>query len=368
MLRAAGLYGHIRNNNIKSALLLAGFVVLVGLVWMAVTLVWTVLADKFLSIGIRLETNHNPTETEVAGLMFQHWLERTMRYGFVPLFAVAGWFAYAYAARGRLIRRATGAHPISRQLEWRLYNLVETLSITAGMTMPRVEIIETQALNAYASGLGPDDATVAVTRGLLDTLNDDELEAVLAHEITHIRNRDVRLMVIATIFVGVLAYVGEMMRRQTSNGAIGRSVGGGDFVVVAVATMVAMLAGLFGVLTRLALSRSREYLADAGSAELTKNPEALISALRWIEGRAAIEGLPPSMEAMMISARIDGLFATHPATDDRIAALQNYAGARAGASRALAPGREAVRAPAGAVLSPVPAAPGERTFGKRKPR
>ncbi len=367
-MRAVGLYGHIRNNNIKSVLLLAGFVVLVALVWMAVTLVWTVLADKFLSIGIRLETNHNPTETEIAGLMFEHWLERTLRYAFVPFLAVVGWFAYAYAAHGRLIRRATGARSISRQLEGRLYNLVENLSIAAGMTMPRVEIIETPALNAYASGLGPTDATVAVTRGLLDTLNDQELEAVLAHEITHIRNRDVRLMVIATIFVGVLSYFGGMMRRQTSNGAIGRSVGGTDIIVVAVAAVVAILAGLFGVLTRFALSRSREYLADAGSAELTKNPEALISALRRIEGHSAIAGLPPSMEAMMISARIDGLFATHPSTEDRIAALQNYAGARPVAPRATTPARERVYAPIGATLSPAAATSGERTFGKRKPR
>jgi heat shock protein HtpX len=369
MLPAKGLYGHIRNNNIKSALLLFGFVVLVGVLWMALTLVWAVLADKFQAIIIRLDMHHDPSQTELLALTMDHWLHRALAYAFVPVLAVAGWFMYAYVAHRDLIRQATGAQAVSRMLDPRLYNLVENLTIQRGLPMPRLEVIETPALNAYAAGLTPKGSTVAVTRGLIDTLNDAELEAVLAHEITHIRNRDVRLMVIATIFVGVLSYASQMMRRQTSlGGALGRSVAGTDLVVVAVAAGMAVMAGFFGVLTHFALSRSREYLADAGSVELTKDPDALIAALRRIEGHDQIEGLPPLMEAMMISSRLDGLFATHPSTEDRVAALQKFAGGRRDSVPLDTRRREPARAATGRGLVQEVLAPGAPAFGKRKPR
>ena len=117
-----------------------------------------------------------------------------------------------------MIRAGTGARPAVRRLEWELYNTVENLAIAAGMPMPAVEIIETDALNAYASGLGTIDASIAVTRGLLDTLTKDELEAVLAHELTHIRNRDVRLMMVAIIFVGT------PLARRSWDGPFGAAV------------------------------------------------------------------------------------------------------------------------------------------------
>lgn len=365
MAPATGLYGHIRSNNIKSALLLIGFVVLVGVLWMAGTLVWAVLADKFQGIIIRIETFRDPSETELIALTLDHWLERALKYAFVPLIAVAGWFVFAFVSHRNLIFNATGAHGVSRMLEPKLYNLVENLAIMVGLPSPKIEIIETPALNAYAAGLRPEDSTVAVTRGLLDTLNDEELEAVLAHEITHIRNRDVRLMVIATIFVGILSYASQMMRRQTSaNGAIGRSVAGVELIVVAVAAAITVIAGLFGFLTHFALSRSREFLADAGAAELTKNPDALISALQRIRDNDKVEGLPPIMEAMMISSRLDGLFATHPSVEDRITALQRFAGGRRVAARA--PARQAAPAAIAHDLNQAALPLGARTFGKRR--
>jgi len=366
MLPATGLYGHIRNNNIKSALLLFGFVVLVGVLWMAGTLVWAVLADKFQGIIIRLETFRDPSEAELVALTLDHWLERAAKYAFVPVIAVAGWFGFAFVAHRNLIRNATGAHGVSRMLEPKLYNLIENLTIQVGLPMPKVEIIESPAFNAYATGLAPGDSTVAVTRGLLETLNDDELEAVLAHEITHIRNRDVRLMVIARIFVGILSYASQMMRRQTSaNGAIGRSVAGAEVTIVIVAAVLTAIAGLFGLLTHFALSRSRELLADAGAVELTKNPDALIAALRRIQENDKIEGLPPLMQAMMISSRLEGLFATHPSVEDRVAALQRYAGGRRAVVRN--PMRKPETASVAVGLAPA-LAPGARVFGKRKPR
>jgi heat shock protein HtpX len=191
--------------------------------------------------------------------------------------------------------------------------------------------METEALNAYAAGLTPSTATVAVTRGLLDRLADDELEAVLAHEMTHIRNYDVRVMVVASIFVGVLGFVSALLwRHATDCRGLARAGNGAGIIAVIVAVAVAAIASFFGTLTRLAISRSREYMADAGAVELTKNPDAMIRALQRIASDDEIADLPEEMQAMMISSRFDGLFSTHPATEDRIAALEAYAGGRRG--------------------------------------
>ena len=246
------------------------------------------------------------------------------------------------------------------------------------MPMPRVEIMEIPALNAYASGLSPKSASIAVTRGLIEALNDDELEAVLAHELTHVRNRDVRLMVVATIFVGMLSVISYMMLNGAAK-TVGRAsnAGGVGAVVIVAAVVIAAIAGFFGVLTRFAISRSREYMADAGSAELTKNPEALIAALRKISGHDEIEGLPPSMQAMMISASVEGLFATHPTVEARIDALERYAGALPAQAPRREPRARPQSAPQpsapsfgrrGAVAAAAAAAPQQRTFGRREQR
>ena len=364
MLSAAGLYGHIRNNNIKSALLLAGFVVQVGVLWLGVTLAPAAFGSRLLAIRLTVDMGHEPTQAEIYAAVLQQWMIVACDYAYLPVTAIVLWFAYAYISHRQLIRAATGAQPISRVAEFRLYNLVENLTISRGLPMPQVEIIETNALNAYAAGLDPDSATIAVTRGLLYTLSDAELEAVLAHEITHIRNYDVRLMLVATIFAGALAYGGEMMRRQVSHkSALGRVALLGDFMILIVAVVMASVAGASGIMSRFALSRSREYLADAGAVELTKDPEALISALQRIAGHDEIEGLPVTMRAMMISSQIDGLFATHPSTESRIAVLKTFAYERNGSpQRVEKPVREErpVR-PATEAVQPV----GPRPFGKR---
>ena len=201
---------------------------------------------------------------------------------------------------------------------------------------------------------------VAVTSGLVQTLSDDELEAVLAHELTHIRNRDTQLMVIAVIFAGIFAFFGDLLIRgwdfpygwaprsksqgpwgssssgsssdSDSGGGGGRSRDGGGGALIAIAVAVAIILITWGVSTliRLALSRSREFLADAGSAELTKNPDALVRALRKIEANATLD-VPSRMEAFFIenpvAERVSGLFSTHPSVSDRVEALQRFAGA-----------------------------------------
>jgi heat shock protein HtpX len=268
------------------------------------------------------------------------------------------WFVIAWFAHQTLIDMATGARGVSRNEAPKLYNTLENLCVSRGLPMPALQIIDSPALNAYASGLREGNYKIAVTRGLLDALSDDELEAVLAHELTHIRNRDTQLMVIAVIFAGIFAFFGDLLirgwdfpygwaprskepgpwgsrgsasgRDSDSGGGRSRDGGGGALLAIAVAVAIILITWGVSTLIRLALSRSREFLADAGSAELTKNPDALVRALRKIEANAAMD-VPSRMEAFFIqnpvAARVSGLFSTHPTVGDRVEALQRYAGA-----------------------------------------
>jgi heat shock protein HtpX len=249
---------------------------------------------------------------------------------------------------------------VSRSEAPKLYNTLENLCVSRGLPMPALQIIDSPALNAYASGLREGHYTIAVTSGLVQALRDDELEAVLAHELTHIRNRDTQLMVIAVIFAGIFAFFGDLLIRgwdfpygwaprsksqgpwgnsssgssgdSDSGGGGGRSRDGGGGALIAIAVAVAIILITWGVSTliRLALSRSREFLADAGSAELTKNSDALVRALRKIEANATLD-VPSRMEAFFIenpvAERVSGLFSTHPSVSDRVEALQRFAGA-----------------------------------------
>jgi heat shock protein HtpX len=299
------------------------------------------------------------------------------------------WFAAAFALHANMIRMATGARPVTRKEEPKLYNIVENLAISAGLPMPRVEIIRSGALNAYASGLGPDDAVVAVTRGLMRALTDEELEAVLAHEMTHIKNHDVRLMVVATCFAGGLTLLGDGLAKLYTNSSSGdvpvglvghrsgssgtsdeEAVGGAIAVLIslAIAVLFFCMAHLFALIIHFAISRAREFMADAGAVELTKNPDALIAALNKISGNDEIPGLNANVKAMMISSSLDGFFATHPPIETRVMALQQFAGGRI---VARAPNRTtasssnagfAAQAPASAVGF----AGGRATFGRKR--
>jgi heat shock protein HtpX len=181
----------------------------------------------------------------------------------------------------------------------------------------------------------------------MQTLNDAELEAVLAHELTHIRNRDVRLLVIAVVFVGIFSFVGEMAFRglwHSGGGArTSRSSsreGGGQILAIIVALLLIGLAYALAIVIRFALSRRREYLADSGAVELTKNPDAMISALEKISGNAAIQGPPAEVREMFIEnphSDFASLFATHPPIEKRIEALVQFAGGRRLAPQATGP-------------------------------
>ncbi len=346
MFRAYGLYSHIQANRLRSAILLAGFVALLHALLFSLLLIWSALyGGTFDEI--------------VAGAWWQFRQSWP-----VAMIAAAIWFVIAYFMHQWLVRVATGARGVARAEAPQLYNALENLCISRGLPMPALQIIETPALNAYASGLSEGRYVIAVTRGLVDTLAPDELEAVLAHELTHIRNRDAQLMVIAVIFAGVFAFFGDLVirmwdfpygwsptpRRQRSptgygtdtgwttggddsgdrRGGRSRDGGGAALLAIAIAIAVILITWGISILIRFALSRSREFLADAGSAELTKNPDALVRALRKIEGHARFD-VPSRMEAFFIenpvSGRLSGLLATHPPIAARIDALRRYAGA-----------------------------------------
>jgi heat shock protein HtpX len=352
VFQAYGLYGHIQANRVRSVILLAGFVVLLHALLFSILLIWSAFLGGTL-------------DEIVAGAWWQFG-----RSWPVAMIAALAWFAIAYFTHQTLIGMATGARGVTRTQEPKLYNVLENLCISRGLPMPALQIIDTPALNAYASGLREGQYVVAVTRGLVDTLTDDELEAVLAHELTHIRNRDTQLMVIAIIFAGIFAFFGDLAirgwdfpygwsptpgrqrppagSRNSSSGwstggddrgdrSGGRSSSGGGAAILAILIAVAIILISWGISTliRFALSRSREFLADAGSAELTKNPDAMVRALRKIEGHARFD-VPSRMEAFFIdnpvAGRLTGLFSTHPSIGDRVDALQRYAGAMAAGS------------------------------------
>ncbi len=246
--------------------------------------------------------------------------------------ATAAWIAIAYLFNQSMIDAVTGANEVTRKEQPRLYNLLENLCISRGIPMPKLKVMDDPALNAFASGLNPKQYSITVTTGLLDNLNDQEVEAVLGHELTHIRNGDVRMLVIAVIIAGVIGFFAELVFRMvfqngfrwsssrsssSSGGNSDRGKGGGGMAIIIAIAMIAV-AWLLSTAIRFALSRRREFLADAGSVELTKNPDAMIMALRKIEGRGELEGATSAVMEMCVDNPREGfadLFATHPSIE-----------------------------------------------------
>ena len=327
-MQAFGLRTHILNNNLRSAILLAGFPFL---------LVQLAYGASLLFVGLSIGNDVSP------GVAFAMANDAFPGAVATALIGAGIWFVIAYFAHQTLIDLSTGAHSVTREEQPELYNLLENLALSRGLPMPALKIIETPIMNAYASGLSEKKAAVTVTRGLMDALDKDELEAVLAHELTHIMNRDVRTMVVASVFAGIISFSGELLWRWLANGGFrsrsggasrsksSNGGGGGQIAVILAALAIAVLAWLFSVVIRMALSRSREFVADAGAVELTKNPDAMISALRKIDGHSDMPSAPSSVQEMMLDDPPSGfgwLFATHPPISKRVEALVNFAGGR----------------------------------------
>ena len=238
------------------------------------------------------------------------------------------WFVIAYFFHTKMVRKLSHSHPVTRTEEPELYNLLENLSIIVGMPTPKLEIIETHARNAFASGIDQKSFTVTVTRGLMKSLTKDELEAVLAHELTHILNRDVRLLVVAVIFTGMVGYFAQSFWSNIRYGIIG-SRGESSFRSRATAHIILGLAAvlwlgyLATLFTRFAISRKREFMADAGAIKLTKKPEAMMTALMRIAGRDKIPESTNDIAMMCIenAKPFLGMFATHPPIEKRVQAI-----------------------------------------------
>ncbi len=316
-MSAAGLQTHIWENNTKSILLLAVYpFLIVGIVWLCI-----------YSIG-QMEPGMIPVSYSYEGpLGFANMVIAT--YWPIIITAVAIWFTVAWFFHTKMVRNLAHSHPVTRKEEPELYNLLENLCISVGMNTPRLEIIESHARNAFASGVDEKSYCVTVTRGLMQSLTRDELEAVLAHELMHIRNRDVRLLIVTIIFTGLIGFAAQMVwsnvrymlwvpRRSGSNDKRGNAAA--IFLLIAVILWIGYFVTLF---TRFALSRKREYMADAGAVQMTKKPEAMMGALMRISGMDKVPAMPGDVQMMCIenSAPFMGLFSTHPPIDKRIQAI-----------------------------------------------
>jgi len=323
-MAAYGLYSHIQSNKRRSVALLIGLFFLVYVMVFAGAL----LAEALSSYS----GNNAPIDYLIHAAVFD--FVKALPFATIGAFI---WIAIAYKFHQKMIDAVTGAQPVTRQEEPRLYNLLENLCISRGITMPTLRIADDDALNAFATGLNQKQYSITVTRGLINALNDQEIEAVLGHELTHIRNGDVRMLVIAVVIAGAISFFGELVfriffqnvmwgggRRSSSDG---RKGGAGLAIIIAIAIIVVVW--ILSIVIRFALSRQREYLADAGSVELTKNPDAMISALRKIEGRGEIPGANSAVMEMCIDnprVGFSNVFDTHPPVEARVEALVKFAG------------------------------------------
>jgi heat shock protein HtpX len=319
---AYGLYSHIQSNRRRSVILLIGLFFLVYLM----TFAGALAAEVLIGGDARLD------------FLINAGLRRTLySLPWVTIGTIV-WILIAYKFHQSMIDAITGGQEVTRQEQPRLYNLLENLCISRGITMPKLKVMESDALNAFATGLNEKQYSVTVTSGLLARLDDPEVEAVLGHELTHIRNGDVRLLVVAVIIAGVISFFAELVFRAlfqggfswrgSRGGSSDRGKGGAGAAVLIAIALIA-IAWLLSIVIRFALSRQREFLADAGSVELTKNPDAMISALRKIENRGELEGSTSAVMEMCVDNPRSGfadLFATHPSIDSRVEALVKFAG------------------------------------------
>lgn len=322
-MAAAGLKTHIWNNNLRSLLLLAFYPFLIaGIVGVIVFLAGWAMAGS---------GGGTADASAAAQAGFAYSKNFLLEWWPTIFTGVALWFVIAYFFQTKMIRALSHAHPVTREEEPELYNLLENLCISRGLKMPRLEIIETHARNAFASGTDERSYAVTVTRGLLQSLEKDEVEAVLAHELTHIMNRDVRLLIISVIFTGMIGFFAQMAWssiRYSMFARRGRREDGRLIIALMVIAAVLWVGYMATLFTRFALSRRREYMADAGAVELTKNPEAMMRALLRLAGKDKIPEATDDIALMCIenSRKFLGLFDTHPPLEERIQTISATTG------------------------------------------
>lgn len=316
-MKYVGLQEQISKNTRKSILLLLAFPLLV-----------LVLVFAFFFI-----LNFGNEITMPIDFVFQQFLEAVP----IVLIAVGIWFAIAYFFNASIINATAQSHTLSRKENMRVYNLTENLCMSIGMTMPMLRIIESDGLNAFASGINDKTYTVTLTRGIIDTLEDDELEGVIAHELMHIRNHDVKLLIVSIIFVGIFSFIMQIAYRSIYYGSLRKRNNdkGGGAALVIIVLVLAAVAYFLSFLFKMSLSRKREFLADAGAAEMTRKPWALANALAKISGNSTVEEVESGdVKQMFIENKTDdslaflggvgNIFATHPPIQKRIDVLRNF--------------------------------------------
>ncbi|MBQ8864953.1 MAG: M48 family metallopeptidase [Bacteroidaceae bacterium] len=328
-----GIHTQQVQNNMKSILLLILFpCIVLGMVYafLAITNMYEV-PDGYQSSRFVVDT----ATANAAFLEALPWV----------LGIVGIWFLISYFTNASMVRQATGARSLERRENPRVYNIVENLTMACGMPMPKINVIDDPQLNAFASGIDEKSYTVTVTTGICNRLNDEELAGVIAHELTHIRNRDTRLLIVSIIFVGIMGTALSLATRMLWNAFLfgggnrrsdreGKN-NGGMIVVIVIAVVLAAVGYFFTILTRFAISRKREYMADAGGAELCGNPMALASALRKISNDPGLGGVDREDVAQLFIVRpkafaseftnmMSNLFSTHPSIESRIAYLEQF--------------------------------------------
>lgn len=308
MGRVNGFFGHIKHNDLMSVVMFVGFLLAAQLMAAIILMLPLFFFDSKHSI--------------------LHPLGYLGRYAPLVLIGSIGLFWIRFKEHVDGVRKQVGFRYLAPHENRRLFAIVETLALTAGIITPRVGLIETSARNAFACGLDQRDAVIVVTQGLLNALSDDELEAVIAHEITHVMNGDIRLIAAANVMLTGLEFANR------KNPFVMRSWWRFLFIPIFPAILfisefikkTSLFALNLGRVSRLLIASSREYVADAEAVRLTHKPAALISALQRIENMSAIEGLAPANDAMMIDGASVGAFATHPTIAERIAVLRKLAG------------------------------------------
>jgi heat shock protein HtpX len=296
--------------------------------------------NLFRSLGLDPTACRSPAYTDVATNNFAvcrpEDLAAAVLFAWWPMITgiAATWLLIGYFFNDSIIHMATGAKPVTRAENPKLYNILENLCIARGLKTPNLYIIDTDVMNAYASGIDEKSFAITVTSGILSQLNDKEIEAVLGHELTHIINRDCRLLIVTVVFVGMISFAAQLLWRSLRVVSYSRSSqrgGGGIAVLILIAAVASGVGYLLALMLRFALSRRREYLADAGSVELTKNPEGLISALRKISCNCDVPHVPSEVRQMFIENPPSllgggGFFCTHPPIAARIHVLEELGG------------------------------------------
>ena len=334
-MKYVGIQTQIQRNNMMSILLLLMFpIIILGMIWVFLALINYFGNGYYNDYG---ELVHQLSIDEV-----NYYFITTIPWVIV---GVGIWFCIAYFSNTSMIRNAVGAQSVTRIENPRLYNIVENLCMTCNMEMPKINIVNDPGLNAFASGIDNKSYTVTVTTGLMNLLNDQELAGVIGHELTHIRNRDTRLLITSIIFVGIVSTIMSMALRMMNNVMVfgryhdndrdGRGSGLSFWLILIVGIICTFIAYIFTLITRFAISRKREYMADAGGAELCGDPLALASALRKISGNPGLGSTkredvaqlfiihPKDMESGFMNF-MNSLFSTHPDTEKRIAILEQF--------------------------------------------